>query len=158
MLPIDVLRSSTMTRARETSAIIADSLPGRVPIPSSDLCECTAPTERADIEARHTAGELDSCRQQLDRAYAAIFRPSPDRDTTEVVVCHGNVTRWFVCKALGIEPRWWLRFGIQNCTVTIIRVKVDGRAQLLSYGDFGHLPPDLVTSLRPSAPRDSTHR
>lgn len=158
MLPVDVLRSSTFTRARETAAIIADSLPGRTPILSSDLCECTAPTERKDIEARHTASELDSCRQRLDRAYAAIVRPSPDRDTTEVVVCHGNVSRWFVCKALGIEPTWWLRFGTQNCSVTIIRVKADGSTQLLSYGDFGHLPPELVTSLRPPAPRDTTRR
>ena len=111
-LPIDVLRSSTMTRARETAAIIADSLPGRAPIESRDLCECTLPSERKDIEARHTQAELDSCRDRVERAYDAIFRPSPDRDTTEVVVCHGNVSRWFVCRALGIDPKWWLRFGI----------------------------------------------
>jgi serine/threonine-protein phosphatase PGAM5 len=157
-LPIDVLRSSTMTRARETAAIIADSLPGRAPIASRDLCECTAPSERKDIEAGHAPAELDSCRDQLERAYAAIFRPSPDRDTTEVVVCHGNVMRYFVCRALGIDPTWWLRFGIQNCGVTIIRVRADGTASLLSYDDFGHLPPRLITSLRPSAPRDTTRR
>ena len=155
-LPIDVLRSSTMTRARETAAIIADSLPGRAPLASRDLCECTAPSEREDIESGHTRAELDSCRDQLERAYTAIFRPSPDRDTTEVVVCHGNVSRYFVCRALGIDPTWWLRFGTQNCSVSIIRVKSDGTASLLSYGDFGHLPPRLITSLRPPAPRDTT--
>lgn len=146
-LPIDVLRSSMMTRARETAAIIGDSLPGREPRAAQDLSECTPPTEREDITQDH-----DLCRQRLDRAYAALFRPSSRRDSTEVVVCHGNVIRYFVCKALGIEPSHWLRLAIQNCSISVLRVRADRIVQLVSFDDYGHLPPELVTVLRPARP------
>ena len=155
-LHIDVLRSSTMTRARETAAIFADSLPGLAPIASKDLCECTPPTDRADIVAKHTPGELDSCRQQMDRAYAALFRPSPLRDSTEVVAGHGNLTRYFVCKALGADPRHWLHMGTQNASFTIFRVRADSTVQLMSFNDYGHLPPELVTMIRPTRPDSVT--
>lgn len=151
-LHIDVLRSSTMTRARETAAIFVDSLPGLVPIASKDLCECTPPTDRADIVARHTPGDLDSCRQQMDRGYTLLFRPSPLRDSTEVVAGHGNLTRYFVCKALGVDPMNWLRMGTQNASFTIFRVRADSTVQLMSFNDYGHLPPDLVTMIRPTRP------
>ncbi len=149
-LHIDVLRSSTMTRARETAAIFADSLPGLVPIASKDLCECTPPTDRADILAEHTPGDLDSCRQQMDRGYAMLFRPSPLRDSTEVVAGHGNLTRYFLCKALGIDPLHWLHMGTQNASFTIFRVRTDSTVQLMSFNDYGHLPPELATMIRPT--------
>src|SRR5436309_1031109 len=61
--PIDVLHSSTMTRARETAEIIGAALGGMAPHLARDLMECTPPTDRADIMAEQRPGAPDSCRE-----------------------------------------------------------------------------------------------
>jgi serine/threonine-protein phosphatase PGAM5 len=155
---IDALHASTMTRARQTADIIAKSLKGLSPQLSRDIRECTPPTERKDIMKGEEAGAPEGCRQTLERAFARFFRPSPARDSTEVLVCHGNVIRYFVARALGLDPLRWLRMTIANCSLTVIRVRADGTMQLVSFGDMGHLPPGLQTfpGQRPAtAPADS---
>lgn len=137
---IDALHASTMTRARETAAIIADSLPDLALRLTRDLRECTPPTERQDIMADLAPGEADSCRSRLDTAFTRFFRPSPDRDSTEILVCHGNVIRYLVCRTLGLDPLAWLRMGIANCSLTVVQVRADGSTRLLSFADAGHLP------------------
>ena len=101
---VDVVHASPMTRARETAEIIARSLPGRSPGPDRDLRECTPPTYREDVMADLEPGEADSCAARLDAVFARYFRPSPARDSTEVLVCHGNVIRWLTCPRAGRGP------------------------------------------------------
>lgn len=140
---VDRVRSSTMTRARETAEIIGKLVGGLTPEVSADLAECTPPTRRADVMARYRAGEVDSCARRLDRAWKEIFRPTSGRDSVEVVVCHGNVIRYFACRAMGANPDDWLGMATANCAVTAIQIRPDGISRLLSYGDVGHLPADL---------------
>lgn len=40
----------------------------------------------------------------------------------ELVVCHMNVIRYFVCRALQLPPEAWLRFRGDNCGLTEIIV------------------------------------
>jgi serine/threonine-protein phosphatase PGAM5 len=141
---IDAVHASPYTRARETAEIIAQALRAPPPDLSRDLRECTPPTERADVMARYRPGEPDSCRERLERAFGLYFRPSPGRDSAEVVVCHGNVIRWMTSRALGVDPALWLRMTIANCSVTTIQIRPDGRPRLVSFDDTGHLPARLV--------------
>ena len=136
---IDALHASTMTRARQTAAIIGGIL-GLDPRLSRDLRECTPPTLREDVMARQTAGGPDSCRQALDRAWDRYLRPSPAGDTTEVLVCHGNVIRYLVSRVLGLDTRLWLNMSIANCSISMVQVRADGRMRLVSFDDVGHLP------------------
>jgi serine/threonine-protein phosphatase PGAM5 len=156
---IDALYASTMTRARETAEIIAASLPGLRPELVRDLRECTPPTWRQDIARRLEPGEADSCRAQIERAFARFFVPAPGEDRQEVLVCHGNVIRWFCCRALGVDPMAWGGMTIANCSLTIIRVLPDGALRLVSFDDVGHIPPALQTytgqKRPPRAPADS---
>jgi serine/threonine-protein phosphatase PGAM5 len=156
---IDVLRASTMTRARETAEIIARSLPGLAPVPDRDLRECEPPGyDRMDM-AGVTAGSKDSCAARLDGDFARYFRPSPERDSTEVLVCHGNVIRWLTCRALGADPKLWLGMSVANCSLTIIQVRPNGTFKITGVGDRGHLPVALQTWAMPRpAPVDSTLR
>jgi serine/threonine-protein phosphatase PGAM5 len=144
--PIDSLFTSPLTRTRETAGIIHDQgLPWLEPILVPDLAECTPPTWRKEIMAGVTAGEADSCRQQLDRVFARFFRPSPERNVREVLVCHGNVIRYLVCRALGVDTNAWLGMMIAHCSFTEIRILPDGTPRLVSFGDMGHLPPARQT-------------
>lgn len=144
-IPFDTLWASPFTRARETAAIIAESLPGLTPRLAPDLAECTPTTWRKDIMADLATGEADACVTQLERAFARFFAPSPSGDRHELLVCHGNVIRWLWCRALGVETAAWLGMAIANCSVTVIQVKPDGACKLYVFGDAAHLPAELQT-------------
>ncbi len=139
------LHASTMTRARETAEIIARALPPLEPQLSRDLRECAPPRAPEAAGSAQERTESEACRERLERAYARYFRPSLGGDSSEVLVCHGNVIRYFVCRALGVEPGIWARMSIQNASLTVIQIRADGSARLISYDDVGHLPPALQT-------------
>jgi serine/threonine-protein phosphatase PGAM5 len=151
-LRVDAIHASTMTRARQTAEIIGAAL-HLEPKPSRLIRECTPPTERADLMARETPEGLAGCRDTLEQAWARYVRPSPAKDSVEVLVCHGNVIRYLTAKALGLDPLLWQRMTVGNCSLTTIRVRADGRCQVLGVGDVGHLPARLQARLwSPAAP------
>lgn len=156
--PIGTLYASTMTRARETAAILAEALPTLAPRLTRDLRECTPPTDRADIMAGLSPGEADTCRSRLEAAFARYFRPAAGRDSTEVLVCHGNVIRYFVCRVLGLDPVRWLTMTIANCSLTVVQVRPDGTMRLLSFSDAGHLPVALQTYPKPQPAAETMRR
>lgn len=57
-----------------------------------------------------------------------------------VFVCHQNIIRYFVCRALQLPPEAWLRFRGSNCGITEIIISDDGRVSLEKFADVGHLP------------------
>jgi serine/threonine-protein phosphatase PGAM5 len=157
---IDVLRASTMTRARETAEIIARALPGIAPVPDRNLRECEPPGTNRGTMAGLEPGDVDSCAARLDADFARYFRPSPERDSTEVLVCHGNVIRWLTLRALGADAKLWLGMSPANCSLTIIQVRPNGTCKITGMGDRGHLPVALQTwsMPRPAAADSSLRR
>ena len=146
---VDALYASPMTRARQTAAILGDSL-GMRPELLDDLRECTPPTVRADVMASSTPGSIDSCQKQLDRDYDRFFHPTSGPDSTVVLVCHGNVTRYLAGRALGLDSKLWLNMQISHCSVSTVRVRPGNKIQIISIGDSGHLPPELTTFTNPT--------
>ena len=71
-----------------------------------------------------------------------------------LLVCHGNVIRYLAGRAIGLDPMKWLNMSIPHASLTTVRVRDDGRMQLLALGDSGFLPAALVTFTNP--PRDTT--
>jgi serine/threonine-protein phosphatase PGAM5 len=57
-----------------------------------------------------------------------------------VCICHQNIIRYFVCRALQLPPEAWLRFRGSNCGITEIIISDDGRVSLEKFADVGHLP------------------
>ena len=153
-LPVTMtsLHSSTMTRARQTALVIGEDFPDLQLETSRLIRECTPPTWREDIMAGETAEDLEACTQTLEEAFPGYFAPSPDADRHDVVVCHGNVIRYFVTRVLGVDTNAWLGMSIGNCSLTVVRVKADGTMKLLSFGDVGHIPPNLSTRTAPGQP------
>jgi serine/threonine-protein phosphatase PGAM5 len=87
--------------------------------------------------------DLAACSAQLERLAATLFAPSTRGDRHELVVCHGNVTRWLVTKALDVDVDSWLVMSIGHASVTVLRVDAEGGVRVLSVGDVGHLPANL---------------
>ncbi len=141
----DEILASPLTRARETAEVIAADLDGAGVEIVPDLAECTPPTRRRDITDREKPEDLAACSAQLERLAATLFAPSTRGDRHDLVVCHGNVTRWLVTRALAVAPDSWLGMSIGHASLTVIRVDAEGGLRVLAVGDVGHLPPSLQT-------------
>ena len=147
-LPVKItsLISSTMTRARQTAMIINHEFQNLELQKDSMIRECTPPTWREDIMAEETESNLEDCVESLEAAFSKYFIPSPDdEDRNQVIVCHGNVIRYFVTKVLKVETMAWLQMTISNCGLTIVRIMPTGSIKLIAFNDVGHLPPNMQT-------------
>jgi serine/threonine-protein phosphatase PGAM5 len=147
-LPVTMtsLISSTMTRARQTAMIINQDFPKLELQQTRLIRECTPPTWREDIMDGEDPEELKKCTDNLDAAFSKYFILSPDEeDRNDIIVCHGNVIRYFVTKVLKVETMSWLQMTTGNCGLTVVRIKPDSSMKLVSFNDMGHIPPNLRT-------------
>jgi serine/threonine-protein phosphatase PGAM5 len=141
----DAMYVSPVQRARDTAAVIAGDFPGRRFKVIDDLAECTPPSRRAEIMAHEKPADLAACKARFDRLFARYFRPAAGHADTDLMVCHGNVIRYLVTRALGVDSTAWLEMSVGNASITEIRVEADGRFKVIAVGDRGHLPPSLFT-------------
>jgi serine/threonine-protein phosphatase PGAM5 len=148
------LLASPLTRARETATVIAEDLPGLSLTIVPELAECTPPTRRQDIMAEEKPADLAACRAQLEKVYTTYFTSTPEADRADLLVCHGNVIRYLVTKALAVDPEAWLGMSIGQASLTTIAIGPDGAPHVLAVGDVGHLPPRLQTGAYSNPERD----
>lgn len=140
------LQASTMTRARQTAALLAEAFPGLPLSLHDDIRECTPPTTRRDIMQDLEPGEAEDCEKALNAAWKRLFVPATAAgDEHDIVVCHGNVIRWFTARVLENEAENWLEASIANCSLTVVQVRSDGSTKLISYADSGHIPWQMTT-------------
>jgi serine/threonine-protein phosphatase PGAM5 len=139
----DSITSSTMTRARETAAVMRETLTDIPMRQTAFLSECTPPTLNAEVAKESDPKEAAECARRLNEAFKRLFVPATGAARSDVVVCHGNVIRYFVMKALGVETGMWIRMSVAHASLTVIRVRADGSMTVLAVGDVGHLPPNL---------------
>lgn len=140
-LPVQPHRlvSSTYLRAVQTADDMG-AIMKRTPERDSLLHECTPTSDRPDYMKNHTADEIAACDANLNAAWAKYLVPTPDADTHDVLVCHGNVIRWMVSKALLNDTAHWTHMDIGNGSLTVLAVRPDGVTRLVMYSDVGHIP------------------
>lgn len=136
---------SPMTRAQQTAKVIAQDLGGAPLTTLDDLAECTPPTRRKEITAEMKPEDLSACAEQFDRLFLTHFKPAQGAPQQELMVCHGNVTRYLVTRALGVDTAAWLEMSFGHVSMTTIRIEADGSMKLIAAGDVGHVPPNLRT-------------
>ncbi|KAM8887210.1 serine/threonine-protein phosphatase PGAM5, mitochondrial isoform 4-T4 [Spinachia spinachia] len=147
-LKYDVLVHSSMARATETANIISKHLAG-VELVSCDLLREGAPIEPVPPV---THWKPDAVYHEDGARIEAAFRryihradPKQKEDSYEIIVCHANVIRYFVCRALQFPPEGWLRMGLNNGSITWLTIRPSGRVALRTLGDSGFMPPDKLT-------------
>lgn len=151
--PYTALHKSTMTRAQETGEIILNCLKDKqIPlVTDSDILEEGAPIP-PEPPVGHWKPELSQFYQDGPRIEAAFRKhihrahPSQTKDSFEIIVCHSNVIRYFICRALQIPPEAWLRFTLHHCSITWLTITPVGRVIVRSVGDSGHIPFSSVTA------------
>ncbi|KAK2837651.1 hypothetical protein Q5P01_014863 [Channa striata] len=148
-LKYDVLIHSSMARATETANIISKHLPG-VELVSCDLLREGAPIEPVP-PVTHWKPDAVQYHEDGARIEAAFRRyihradPKQKEDSYEIIVCHANVIRYFVCRALQFPPEGWLRMGLNNGSITWLTIRPSGRVALRTLGDAGFMPPDKLS-------------
>lgn len=150
-LKYDVLIHSSMSRATETANIISKHLEGV----GVDLVSCDLLREGAPIEpvppVTHWKPDAVQYHEDGARIEAAFRRyihradTKQKEDSYEIIVCHANVIRYFVCRALQFPPEGWLRMGLNNGSITWLTIRPSGRVSLKTLGDSGFMPPDKLT-------------
>ncbi len=150
---IDSVVSSTLIRAKETAEIIAEHIGYETVTHSALLCECVPTMLPASLRVKVDPDHVRQDRERADRAYERFFRPSP-RPRTDLVICHGNIIRFFACRALGVQPRAWIKMQSLHCGITEISVLPNGETRLASYNDTGHLPRHMRTMSNAAAKSD----
>ena len=149
----DAFDASPLTRARETAEVLREELPGSTLRIVPELAECTPPTRRAEVVQDTPAAEQEACRKTLDGLFAGRFVPSAGAERHELLVAHGNVIRYLVTRALGVDTTAWLEMSVHHASLTVVRVEPDGRFKVIAVGDSGHLPPSLTTGATGDADR-----
>ena len=150
-LPHNNITHSTMTRATETAQIIIKHLPN-VSVTSCDLLREGYPIRHEPHEPNFGDYESEKRVFRDGSRFEAAFRnyfhraePSQKEDSYDVLVCHANVIRYFVCRALQFPPEAWLRITLHNCCITWIAIEPNGLVYLYSVGDIGHIPPHKLS-------------
>jgi serine/threonine-protein phosphatase PGAM5 len=153
-ITFDSITSSDMTRARQTADLISRTLGQEdlCPVKLDPILQEGAPalpdppisyeqwdpnfyefyTEGARIEA--------AFRKYIHRA-----DPEQENDSHEIIVCHGNVIRYFFCRALQFPGQAWLRMNVSHASLTVLSILPTGHVVVSSLGDAGHLTAELCT-------------
>ncbi|XP_065549280.1 serine/threonine-protein phosphatase PGAM5, mitochondrial isoform X2 [Lathamus discolor] len=147
-IKFDQIIHSSMTRATETTEIISKHLPGVKKV-STDLLREGAPIE-PDPPVSHWKPEAvyyeDGAR--IEAAFRNFIHRADvkqEEDSYEIFVCHANVIRYIVCRALQFPPEGWLRMSLNNGSITHLVIRPNGRVALRTLGDTGFMPPDKIT-------------
>ncbi|XP_063000234.1 serine/threonine-protein phosphatase PGAM5, mitochondrial isoform X2 [Elgaria multicarinata webbii] len=147
-LKFDTIVYSTMTRATETTNIISKYFPGVTKV-GTDLLREGAPIE-PNPPGCHWKPEAvyyeDGARiEAAFRNYIHRADVKQEEDSYEIFVCHANVIRYIVCRALQFPPEGWLRISLNNGSITHLVIRPSGRVALRVLGDTGFMPPEKIT-------------
>ncbi|POM58494.1 Hypothetical protein PHPALM_36851 [Phytophthora palmivora] len=160
------IHHSDMTRAVETAGIISSNFDGEVSLkPSALLREgwpgtpystdsavggAVAARKNSAFDAMQERSRADVERMQKAFNWFFLTPEAQDENDEEsycVLVCHANLIRFFLCRALGIDPaNTWGHFEINHCGVTRIDVCANRPIKVTAVNETGHLPQSLITS------------
>ncbi|CAI9557213.1 unnamed protein product [Staurois parvus] len=134
---------STLHRAKETSEIIGQHLQG-VKSTGSDLLREGAPIRpdppshdwKPDIVYFEDGPRIESA----FRSYIHRADYEQKDESYEIIVCHDNVIRYIVCRALQLPPEAWLRMDLNHGSITELVIHHNGNVTLRMLGDAGYMP------------------
>jgi len=146
------LTMSTMARAKETANIILKHLSPKVAesARSCDLIREGAPCEPIprSKEWKPAPADFYTDGARIEAAFRNyVHRADPEQknNSIEILVCHGNVIRYFACRALQLPPEAWLRISLQNGSLTILSIRPSSNVSISALGESGHLPTSILT-------------
>lgn len=147
--PYQSMIRSTMTRAQQTGDyILTRMVPGSVAIKDDKILEEGSPYPTEPSHGWKPEMHVFQSGSRIEAAFRNYFYRADYRqkeDSYDIIVCHANVIRYFVCRALQLPPEAWLRISLNHASITLLSIRPSGLVGLQYLGDSGHLPPELLT-------------
>ncbi|XP_017054716.1 serine/threonine-protein phosphatase Pgam5, mitochondrial isoform X1 [Drosophila ficusphila] len=154
----DKVVASTMVRAQETSDIILKE----IDYDKEKVVNCGFIREGAPIPPQPPVGHWKPEASQflrdgsrIEAAFRRYFHrayPDQEKESYTLIVGHGNVIRYFVCRALQFPAEGWLRININHASITWLTISPSGNVSIKYLGDSGFMPAPLLTN---RIPRDA---
>ena len=147
--PLSNIYVSTMTRAIETAEIISKSFQDKT-TQHCDLIIEGIPEFPANLikEKSLKKTALKQTKERMDSAFTKYFVPNEtEEDLHQALVCHGNIIRYLVLKAIGVKTSSWIDLDIYQCSLSTVRVEKNGETKLITFGEIGHIIPEKRTFL-----------
>lgn len=146
--PYTLLVHSTMTRAQETAKIIEKSLKN-IKVRCDPILNEGSPIQ-PEPPSSNWKPEVNYYRDgpRIEAAFRKYFHRadfSQKNDSYTILVCHANVIRYFVCRALQFPPKSWLRLSLNHASITWVTIYPDGIVKLWMFGESGHMKPQLIS-------------
>lgn len=138
---------STMIRAQETGEIIIDRLKSSKSRNCRLLVEGIPEFPEALIRKKGIKKtNLKKAKSRMNKAFRKYFTPFKGKgERHEVLVCHGNIIRYLVAKALKVETAKWINFDIYQCSLSTVCIDDKGKLRLEVFGEIGHIPVEKRT-------------
>lgn len=145
--PYTVLVHSTMIRAQQTAEIIMKSLK-TVEVQNDALLNEGAPIPPEPLISWRPELYFYTDGPRIEAAFRKYFHralPTQEKDSYTILVCHANVIRYFVCRALQFPPQSWLRLSLGHASITWVTIYPDGIVTLWIFGDTAHMKPQFIS-------------
>jgi len=142
-LPYTSLTSSTMVRAVETAKHINKHLPDLITDQDPILVEGAPVPPEPPIGSFRPENKFWVDGARIESAFRKYFHradPTQTEDSFEVIVCHANVIRYFICRSLQFPSESWMRMCLAHGSLTLISIEPNGRVICEMMGDHGHMP------------------
>lgn len=147
-IPVTIIRVSTLRRAMQTAEPLVKAFPDVKTEYTTKLLECIPPLvpELREQYFRDVSEEdLRGHYWHAERAFASYVRRTTGPDKHEILIAHGNLIRYLVCRAMDVDATAWSALTSFNCGVTRILVESNGLCSVISYNEMGHMPAELFT-------------
>jgi serine/threonine-protein phosphatase PGAM5 len=104
----------------------------------ADVPLCRDEENREGVDQEKGATESEGEKQTLEHSPTKDLEFHPQHEF-EIIVCHANVIRYFLCRALQLPPEAWLRMCTFNCSLNYVTIRPTGSVSVRMLGDIGHL-------------------
>lgn len=139
---IDIIYSSNLERASLTAKEIQKNNENLELIETEELQEI----HRLIIGRAPKEGTRPNrFEEDLERAESFWKKILKWKYKNVAVVCHGNIIRFFLSKALGAPPEYFHNIEVDPASVSIINIK-EGKTKILLVNDIAHIPKELLSN------------
>ena len=139
--PIEGIHASPWGRALETAQIIADQM-GGLEVHKRPFLHEIHPTGTPNIAVPLKIRAVG--KENLEITLKNYFRP-PRSMRQEVIVSHGGLIRALVCRVLDVRLTAHVQMETYEASITSFLVTSEGKPQLITYNNTGHLPAGMIT-------------
>jgi len=135
-LEINILYHSDLKRAIQTTEEIKKIRPSLKTVETKDLQEIYRKIIGGPSKENSGPNRFNEDSQRAEKAWKKLIEIE---HKNIAVVCHGNLIRFFIAKALNADPRNFYNLEISHTSISALFLDKDSNLKILNVNDTSHL-------------------